>query len=234
MLRYTGQEAPVEHDLARTLHIVVLGSCGGGVRRRDAGVNQPVRRTRYQSLQLLEPLRPPHPAVYQRANCFRDLPTPEVLATPLPRTRVTRGCGPTTSSRHLRPFAGKQRGASYDSSGDGTTTNLALNYPEVKTQAGPDTRGTSARSTGRNYERAVRSSIRWGNSAVRDSIGCGDTLGWLQPSRAICREAAEQRSSRADRESSAKRIISRPTGLRHNLGARLRRGRHRGQMLRCL
>jgi hypothetical protein len=46
------------------LHIVGLGSCGGGVKRRDAGVNQPVRRTRYQSLRLLEPLRPPRPAVY--------------------------------------------------------------------------------------------------------------------------------------------------------------------------
>jgi hypothetical protein len=149
----------------------------------------------------------------------------------LPRPRVTRGRGPTTSSRHLRPFAGKQHGAPADSSGDGTTPNVALNHPKIKTQSGPDTRGTSARGTGRYYEKAVRSSIRWGNSAVRDDIGCGDALGRLRPGRTICREAAEQRSSRAHRESPAKRSISQPTRLRHNLRTRLRRERRRGQVL---
>jgi len=53
---------------------------------------------------------------------------PENFQTVSLSTPVNKGCGPTTSSRHFRPFTGKQR-ASSDSSGDGTTPNVALNYP---------------------------------------------------------------------------------------------------------
>jgi hypothetical protein len=47
----------------------------------------------------------------------------------LPRTRVKSAWGSTSSSRRLRPFTDRQHGPSSDSSGDGTTPNVAPKYP---------------------------------------------------------------------------------------------------------
>jgi hypothetical protein len=82
----------------------------------------------------------------------QELRQGEVRRIFLPRTRVNKGCA---SSRRIRPFGGKQRGAFSDSADDGTTPNVASNHPQLKTQAGPDAQGTSAGSTMRYYDKAV-------------------------------------------------------------------------------